>query len=253
MGAFRTCFLFISLQLVSMIASQELYKRLPQGFVGMRGKKYIDDSAEQFYKRKPQFFVGVKGKKTFYDFMESPENYFKRAPMGFMGVRGKKEALIPENNYYPQNYEYVLKRDGSLIGQIDYTSNENTNDPEFPILNEILNEYLQKLERPAEAEVNDTSEETERITNEVDKRAANIHQFFGVRGKKSIQNKRPYDLSFRGKFIGVRGKKDLKNSPQEIKFLLSGPFPKRKGQMGFFGMRGKKWIDESSPEVETPN
>ncbi|XP_028157939.1 tachykinins-like [Ostrinia nubilalis] len=258
----RTCFLFITIQLVYVISAQEMEKRVPQGFVGMRGKKY-DEPTEQFYKRKPQFFVGVKGKKSIFDLLEEPEE--KRAPMGFVGMRGKKELYLPETYY--GNYDYVPKRGaGSLIGQIDFASNEDVKSfsggDEFPILNEILNEYLQKVERSNSLEsatdVPDINAEfsNERISNEVDKRAANIHQFFGVRGKKSIQNKRPYDLSFRGKFIGVRGKKDLKNSgPQEIRFLLSpnGPWPKRKAQMGFVGMRGKKWTDESSLEMEIPN
>ncbi|XP_013186067.1 tachykinins [Amyelois transitella] len=251
MGTSRTCIVFIALHLVYMISAQEIAKRVPQGFMGMRGKKFDSDSTEQlFYKRKPQFFVGVKGKKNILDL---DNDNFKRAPMGFVGMRGKKEYL--SDLFYPDNSEYVPKRDGSLIGQIDYTSNEEAGKPEeFPILNEIINEYLQKLENPSDTDANDIS--NERITNEVDKRAANMRQFYGVRGKKSVQNKRPYDLTFRGKFIGVRGKKDVKNSgAQEIRFLLgeNGPWPKRKGQMGFFGMRGKKWTDESSSEMETPN
>ncbi|XP_028039231.1 tachykinins [Bombyx mandarina] len=250
MGTYRACLVLLILQVISIATAQEMIKRIPQGFLGMRGKKHEDDSSEQYYKRKPQFFVGVKGKKNFYDYLENSDGYFKRAPLGFTGVRGKKEDMSSEYQYYP--YE-ALKRDGSLIGQIEYSSAEHVNDGQYPILNDILNEYLQKLERQ---ETNSDTNETEeqRITNEVEKRAANMHQFYGVRGKKSVDNKRPYDLSIRGKFIGVRGKKDVKNSNgKEIKFLLSRPFPKRRGQMGFFGMRGKKWIDVSSPEMEIPN
>lgn len=246
MGIQKAYFILISVHLLYIASAQEMNKRMPQGFIGMRGKKYLEDGTE-FYKRKPQFFVGVKGKKTFNEDVDNTDAYFKRAPMGFMGVRGKKESLFSENDYYPQSHEYVPKRDGSLIGQIDYTSNEVPNDPELPLLNELLAEYLQNYEPVStiEPESNESSDENlERISNEVEKRASNMHQFYGVRGKKSVQNKRPYDFNFRGKFIGVRGKKDLINSkPHEIKFLLNGPFPKRKGQMGFFGMRGKKWID----------
>ncbi|XP_026735486.1 tachykinins isoform X2 [Trichoplusia ni] len=254
MGANRACLVFITIHLVSLAAAQEMSKRVPQGFLGMRGKKYFDDEGiEQFYKRKPQFFVGVKGKKSLQDILEAPEEYYKRAPMGFMGMRGKKEVLFPE---FDSN-ELAPKRDGSLIGQIDYSSSENRNDPDFPLLNELLLQYLSKIERPAAKLIPETMEsDIEPLTNEVEKRAANIHQFFGVRGKKSMNNKRPYDLTFRGKFIGVRGKKDLKNSgPHEIKFLLdqNGPLPKRKAQMGFFGMRGKKWADETTPEMDSPN
>ncbi|XP_072933062.1 tachykinins [Epargyreus clarus] len=248
----KICVLFITMQLIYSVSAQEMVKRGPQGFLGMRGKKYIDSQENELYKRKPQFFVGVKGKKSFDP--DDQETGYKRAPMGFMGMRGKKD--YPEDLFYPDSFEYVPKRGGSLIGQIEYSADDfNQNQSEFPLLNELLAEYLQKVQRNNEDR--ETDENTsERISNEIDKRAANMRQFYGVRGKKSIQNKRPYDLSFRGKFIGVRGKKDLKNSgAQEIKFLLdhNAPWAKRKGQMGFFGMRGKKWTDDLSSEADVPN
>ncbi|KAL4717250.1 hypothetical protein ACJJTC_017137 [Scirpophaga incertulas] len=249
MAASKKYFLLIAIQLIQVISGQEVHKRVPQGFLGMRGKKYDSEATEQFYKRKPQFFVGVKGKKNIFDLLDEE----KRAPMGFVGMRGKKE-LFPD---LYSSYEFPPKH-GSLIGQIDYASSNEGNNYDFPILNEILNEYLQKIEDSSLEHVTEMPQdgEAERITNEVEKRAAKMHQFYGVRGKKSIQNKRPYDLTFRGKFIGVRGKKDLKNSgAQEIRFLLGagGPWPKRKSQMGFVGMRGKKWTDEPSLEMESPN
>lgn len=242
MGAPRACLIFITIQLVSLAYAQEMTKRVPQGFLGMRGKKYFDDEGtEQFYKRKPQFFVGVKGKKSLHDILETSDEYYKRAPMGFMGMRGKKDLNFPDFETEP-----APKRDGSLIGQIDYSSSEPRHDPDFPLLDELLMQYLSKIDRSNQNQVTETMEpDTDPSTNEVEKRA-NIHQFFGVRGKKSMNNKRPYDLTFRGKFIGVRGKKDLNNSgPHEVKFLFdqNGPLPKRKAQMGFFGMRGKKWND----------
>lgn len=264
----KTIITVLTLHMIAFATSQETDKRGPQGFFGMRGKKLVE--GEQFYKRKPQFFVGVKGKKDMYDINDVIEDYNKRAPMGFMGMRGKKDLFSDEKRapmgfvgmrgkkdffsdekramgfvgmrgkkenedslYYPERFDYVPKQ-GSLIGQIDY----NSNSEEFPLLNQMLAEYLVKEDQD---QMDQSQTNEERFTNEVEKRA---HQFFGVRGKKSLQNKRPYDVNFRGKFIGVRGKKDLKNSaPQEIKFLLDGPFPKRKGNMGFVGMRGKKWTD----------
>lgn len=255
MGTSRTYLMFITIQLFSLATAQEMDKRIPQGFLGMRGKKYIGaDSTEQFYKRRPQFFIGDKGKKSLQEILESGEEFYKRVPMGFIGMRGKKDAAFPEL----ETAEYVPKRDGSLIGEIDYTSNESQNNADsYPILNELLSQYLQKLNIPKTNMNPETELDNDVNSNEVEKRAANLHQFFGVRGKKFFNNdKRPYDVSFRGKFIGVRGKKDLKNSgAHEIKFLLDNPLPKRKSQMGFFGMRGKKWADtdESSLEMEMPN
>lgn len=239
----------MALQMLNIISSQEIGKRVPQGFLGVRGKKFYDtDGIDHFYKRKPQFFVGVKGKKNLMDYLASNEQYEKRAPMGFVGMRGKKDSdddLI----YSPAEY---IPRQGSLIGQIDYTSNEDFPNMEF--LNQLLFEY-QKLKQSTmdsnEMKANESNELpfdglNDLTVNSMTKRAAKMHQFYGMRGKKVAEAKRPFDLSFRGKFVGVRGKKDGRNSMNEIKFLLDreGPWPKRKGQMnGFFGMRGKKWVD----------
>lgn len=235
MGASKRCIILLTV-LLAYVSAQEVVRRVPQGFLGMRGKKYFEvGGPDQLYKRKPQFFVGVKGKKGLYDDAE-----YKRVPMGFVGMRGKK-TLMSDFMNYPESFEYVPKRSGSLIGQIDYSTDDNI--PEYPVLNEVIEEYLQKLrdentEVPAEtSDVDDSG----LFTNEVGKRA-NIHKFFGVRGKKSGQVKRPYDVSFRGKFIGVRGKKDLKNSGQEP-FEVNEPWTKRR-QTGFMGVRGKKWADD---------
>lgn len=249
MSAARNCLIFIAMHLVYVTSAQDVLKRVPQGFVGMRGKKLMESNElDRFYKRKPQFFVGVKGKKSL-EGLEDELNEFvyKRAPTGFVGMRGKKD----DSNVRYSEYEYPPKA-GSLIGKIDYATNEEVNSAvDLTLLNDFFDEYLRKTgnSNPIDAfnapfAVDEQPSET---TNEVDKRAANIHQFFGVRGKKSIQNKRPFDLTFRGKFIGVRGKKDLQNNGALApKFLWdqNGPFPKRKAQMGFLGMRGKKWWDD---------
>ncbi|CAG9567822.1 unnamed protein product [Danaus chrysippus] len=243
MGASKRCIILLTV-LLAYVSAQEVVRRVPQGFLGMRGKKYYElDGPDQLYKRKPQFFVGVKGKKGLYDDVE-----YKRVPMGFVGMRGKK-ALISDFMNYPENYEYVPKRSGSLIGQIDYSTD---NLPEYPVLNEVIEEYLQKLRDDNTDIQTETSDEDESgiFTNEVEKRA-NIHKFFGVRGKKSGQAKRPYDVSFRGKFIGVRGKKDVKNSGQE-EFEDNEPWTKRR-QTGFMGVRGKKWGDIIDSEPSDMN
>lgn len=241
MGATKTYILLITIHLIYLITAQEVVRRVPQGFLGMRGKKYYEISENEFYKRKPQFFVGVKGKK---DYDISSEMDSKRAPMGFMGMRGKKEFVYPDIMVYPENYEYVPKRSGSLIGQIDYSTDGNANNQEYPILDEVINDYLEKL-RAGDVST-ETSDTDDSMDNEIEKRA-NLHQFYGVRGKKLMQAKRPYDVSFRGKFIGVRGKKDLNNrGAQEIRFLMNGPWSKRRLQTGFLGVRGKKWVNNDN-------
>lgn len=71
--------------------NNDMEKRRPEGFVGLRGKKsvsnndyFIDDE-----KRVPMGFAGVRGKKSeFAEFMN------KRVPVAsFFGMRGKKEPV----------------------------------------------------------------------------------------------------------------------------------------------------------------
>ncbi|GBP42435.1 Tachykinins [Eumeta japonica] len=248
----RTCLLLISLQIIQSIYTQDLTKRVPQGFMAMRGKKFNED---EYHKRKLPFFMAVKGKKL-YDYLQNDPYPYKRAPVGFIGMRGKKDVDLIEPTYQDTS-EYVPRRDGSIFGQIDYSTNEEAlkDAGDFNLLNRLISEYLQQKEQQlTEGDVengpNDSKSEEEypsEHSNELTKRAAQMHQFFGVRGKKT--NKRPFDLSFRGRFVGVRGKKDLKNA-KEIRLLVDGagePWPKRKSQMnGFFGMRGKKWVEGQS-------
>lgn len=69
-------------------------KRKPSGFVGLRGKKSVDnDDYYEYEKRAPMGFQGVRGKKS-----EFP-NYIgfdeKRVPVtGFFGMRGKKQPFV---------------------------------------------------------------------------------------------------------------------------------------------------------------
>lgn len=243
----RIGLLVILLQLATYASSQELNKRSPQGFLGMRGKKYSENDFEHFFKRRPQFFVGVKGKKSLLSQPEVPDIY-KRAPMGFVGMRGKKEF-----NQFSDSGGYDLPPYGSLIGQIDYATNgfDDSTKP-IPFLKYLLTEYFQALTNPEE-NVNlnfdfDNQTATENVDfNDIENQSATIPQYYGVREKKSVQTKRPFDVNFRGKFIGVRGKKDGKaNGINQIKFFLDHDayFPKRGAHSnGFFGMRGKKWND----------
>lgn len=87
-------------------------KRAPQGFFGVRGKKFGDYDLGFNYnalmseKRAPSGFVGMRGKKSSVDMFDDSEiddpqvfdyNYQeKRAPSGFFGVRGKKSYENPQ-------------------------------------------------------------------------------------------------------------------------------------------------------------
>jgi hypothetical protein len=73
---------------------EEKEKRKPDGFVGLRGKKSVNN--EDYFKsekRAPMGFQGVRGKKSeFPNFIRSED---KRVPVtGFFGMRGKKQPIV---------------------------------------------------------------------------------------------------------------------------------------------------------------
>ena len=73
--------------------SNNYEKRRPEGFVGLRGKKLLNNDEylfdEEKQKRKPMGFAGVRGKKS--EFINKEE---KRVPIAsFFGMRGKKEPV----------------------------------------------------------------------------------------------------------------------------------------------------------------
>lgn len=75
----------------------EKEKRRPSGFVGLRGKKSVNnDDYYEADKRAPVGFQGVRGKKSEYpNFIGSDD---KRVPVtGFFGMRGKKQPLVSLN------------------------------------------------------------------------------------------------------------------------------------------------------------
>lgn len=74
--------------------NDEKEKRKPSGFVGMRGKKSVNnDDYFDALKRVPMGFQGVRGKKSEYpNFIHTDE---KRVPVtGFFGMRGKKQPFV---------------------------------------------------------------------------------------------------------------------------------------------------------------
>lgn len=72
----------------------EKEKRKPSGFVGLRGKKSVNnDDYFEYEKRAPMGFQGVRGKKSeFSNFIGADD---KRVPLaGFFGMRGKKQPFV---------------------------------------------------------------------------------------------------------------------------------------------------------------
>lgn len=72
----------------------EKVKRKPSGFVGLRGKKSVNnDDYFETEKRAPMGFQGVRGKKSEYPNFIGSED--KRVPVtGFFGMRGKKQPFV---------------------------------------------------------------------------------------------------------------------------------------------------------------
>lgn len=88
----------------------EMEKRAPSGFMGMRGKKSIsnNDYFESESKRAPMGFQGVRGKKSqFENFLVTED---KRGPItGFFGMRGKKQPNVCSLNTFVNQQLYNLK------------------------------------------------------------------------------------------------------------------------------------------------
>ncbi|VEN42205.1 unnamed protein product [Callosobruchus maculatus] len=70
-----------------------LAKRVPGGFMGLRGKKeQWRSAADTLFKRALYDFMGLRGKKD--DAVADYEIDAKRTPSGFIGVRGKKRTFL---------------------------------------------------------------------------------------------------------------------------------------------------------------
>lgn len=78
----------------------ELEKRAPSGFMGMRGKKSVNnDDYFESNKRAPMGFQGVRGKKSQFENFLVPED--KRGSVtGFFGMRGKKQRNVCSINNF---------------------------------------------------------------------------------------------------------------------------------------------------------
>lgn len=175
----------------------DLPKRIPLGFTGVRGKKEYEPTND-FDKRAPSGFMGVRGKKESENFISDEQTFDKRAPSGFMGVRGKKES----ENFMDDELEFDKRIPKGFMGVRGKKESDNFIDDELQFDKRIPKGFMgvrgKKVFIPY-----DTFE----------KRLAG-NGVFGVRGKKQparspyfgIRGKK-YPYEFRGKFVGVRGKK----------------------------------------------
>lgn len=76
----------------------KLEKRMPSGFVGMRGKKDFDYSADYVdeEKRAPMGFLGMRGKKDVSAQLQAQ----KRSSLAqLFGIRGKKQPLVSRTHF----------------------------------------------------------------------------------------------------------------------------------------------------------
>ncbi|CAO1409734.1 unnamed protein product [Diamesa serratosioi] len=165
------------------------FKRAPSGFMGMRGKKNYEEMNE-LEKRAPSGFMGMRGKKSINnnDYFESD----KRAPMGFQGVRGKKSQfenfLVPEDKRGPvtgffgmrgkkqpntSSYFGVRKKPYEFRGKFVGVRGKKTPDGSFKTLTLDFN----GLQRPGELT---PAQLVNSETNSHNKRLG----FIGMRGRK---------------------------------------------------------------------
>lgn len=190
-------------------SAEQVKRRAPSGFTGVRGKKSIPDSAysdtaqvindsmfsngdDGVDKRAPSGFMGMRGKKPFPESDNVAEDMDKRAPSGFMGMRGKKEIVDDYDKRAPSGF---MGMRGKKEYDIDYYGNE----------------YVDK--RAPSGFMGMRGKKSIDEINEEVKRAV-LSGFFGMRGKKQPARSsffgmrgKKYPYEFRGKFVGVRGKK----------------------------------------------
>lgn len=219
-------------------------KRAPSGFMGMRGKKFLESA----YKRGPSGFVGMRGKKSYsdplidlllqkyesnelnnanWDRQDSPSlsdfndddeaAYYadmdKRAPhKGIQAMRGKKwDTMIDEfEKRSPMGFHGMRgKKENGYYGSSRY--NDLAGEKRSPKMG------FHGMRGKRSVGFNRAAENN------------NNYGFF------SVMKKVPYE--FRGKFVGVRGKKSESNYVGVAQDTI---YEKRTPNGGFVGMRGKK-------------
>nr|CAI5823533.1 unnamed protein product [Callosobruchus analis] len=85
-----------------------LAKRVPGGFMGLRGKKEPwRSAADTLFTRALYDFMGLRGKKE--EAMADYELDTKRVPSGFVGVRGKKRTFL-SGSFRSSKGDYSDKR-----------------------------------------------------------------------------------------------------------------------------------------------
>lgn len=213
-------------------------KRAPSGFMGMRGKKFL-------------------------------ETAYKRGPSGFLGMRGKKSYSDPLIDLLLQKYEsnelnngHWDRQDDSSLS--DYSENGLYNDMDKRALangflgvrgkkwDEMMEEFAKRSPGASgfygmRGKKENRYYGSSRYNNLGGEKRSPKMGFHGMRGKRSVHEdnnvygffsvmkKVPYE--FRGKFVGVRGKKSEDNyiaqTRQEQNF-------EKRTLNGFMGVRGKK-------------
>ncbi|XP_017893260.1 tachykinins isoform X2 [Ceratina calcarata] len=215
---------------------EELLKRAPMGFQGMRGKKnsiIADDKlfAEETNKRAPMGFQGMRGKKTNLitelEDIYSPDDYAKRAPMGFQGMRGKKL----DDDYYkraPMGFQGMRGKKSleEILDEIKKGRFQDSKDKDV-----YLSDYPDYGRRAFP---------TDRYENILDKGDEYLREwekrgpmgFQGTRGKKMILDTLE-ELDKRD-VMAFHGMPDTEAGSDSFK----------RARMGFHGMRGKRGIAE---------
>ncbi|KAB0793894.1 hypothetical protein PPYR_13514 [Photinus pyralis] len=198
----------LSASIEKIQTADQVKRRAPSGFTGVRGKKSIPDSTysdttqilndpafssgeDGLDKRAPAGFMGMRGKKPFPESNSLPEDIEKRAPSGFMGMRGKKENLDDYDKRAPSGFM-------GMRGKKEYDADYYGND----FVDKRARGFMGMRGKKSIDEIN---EEVKRAV---------LSGFFGMRGKKQPARSsffgmrgKKYPYEFRGKFVGVRGKK----------------------------------------------
>ncbi|ALC45912.1 Tk [Drosophila busckii] len=186
-------------------------KKAPLSFVGVRGKKFLQDD----YPRISDLLQTMENERVRENlarkFLEklsiNSENIVKRVPTGFTGMRGKRPSLLSELNDEEETFQQLGKRvpGSSFVG---VRGKKDVSHQHYK--RSILTELWRKLFTKA----------------------------YDVRGKKQRS------IDFNSKFVAVRGKKNQMKDGSNNKQYIWQPWPYLTGDKrvpnGFVGMRGKR-------------
>lgn len=258
----KICLTLTLATLVTVAHAEIGNKRIPSGFLGMRGKKSVDygnfddaldrvswfDPMDEAKLANLENALLDRSQDAYYGYQDHIGS-FKRAPMGFQGMRGKKNYLMNTEPFEDTfDDEYLEKRAPNLgfqgmRGKREFEYSPYLySDKRAPLGFQGMRgkKSVDDLKKPEDAEI-----KTEKVTSISQEQPINGYDMGSSDGMVSMKQRRAQSVGFygvRGKkmpsvssFFGMRGKK----GPYDYQF---------RGK--FVGVRGKKMYEGRPSELQ---